>query len=146
MAKFNKSDMRYFDIAHRMADKSTYSQIHIGCIFVYKGHIIGSGYNSNKTSPIQKRYNRYRAFKYDDKPVIHKNHAEISCMKSVPKSVDIATDWSKVKAYIYRVSPGKDSKFGLSRPCGGCLKMLKDKGIKHIYYTGDSSYVYEELF
>lgn len=145
MAKFSKSDIRYFDMAHKMADKSTYNDFHLGCVFVYQGHIIGSGFNENKTSPIQKKYNKYRSFKYDDKPVLHKNHAEISCMKSVPKSVDLSTDWSKVKVYIYRVSPGHESRFGLSRPCAGCIKMLRDKGIRHIYYTGDSSYVYEEL-
>lgn len=145
MAKFSKSDMRYFDMAHKMADKSTYDNFHLGCVFVYQNHIIGSGYNSNKTSPIQKKYNKYRTFRYGPQPVSHKNHAEIACLKSVPKSVDMATDWSKVRVYIYRVSPGHESKFGLSRPCSGCLKMLRDKGIRHIYYTGDSSYVYEEL-
>lgn len=146
MAKLSKSDMRYFDMAHKMADKSTYDPFHLGCVFVYQGHVIGSGFNEDKTSPIQKKYNRYRHFKYDNKPIMHKNHAEISCLKSVPKSVDAATDWSKVKVYIYRVSPGRDSKYGLARPCSGCLKMLRDKGVRRIYYTGDSSYVYEELY
>jgi deoxycytidylate deaminase len=145
MAKFTKSDLRYFDMAHKMADKSTYHAFHLGCVIVYQNHVIGSGFNSDKTAPVQKKYNKFRTFHYGPQLVQHKIHAETSAFKSIPYSVDKNTDWSKVKVYIYRVSPGHENNFGLARPCEGCLRMLRDKGVRHVYYTGNSSFIYEEL-
>ena len=87
-------DYRYFDKARQIADISDYSRIHIGCIAVYHGQIIGIGCNTNKTHPAQKFYNRYR--KPSDS-MLSKLHAEISCINQI-KHLDI--NFSKVKLYI----------------------------------------------
>ena len=57
---FRNIDYRYFDKARQIADISDYNRVHIGCVAVYQGQIIGIGCNCNKTHPTQKLYNRYR--------------------------------------------------------------------------------------
>lgn len=81
----SKKDIRFLDEARKEAERSTYHHTHIGCVLVYKNHVIGRGHNTEKTDPLQKQANRYRQFKYvTDKAPVHLAHAEISAIKSVP--------------------------------------------------------------
>ena len=100
-------DYRYFDKSRQIADISDYNRIHIGCVAVYQGQIIGLGCNTNKTHPTQKFYNKYRT---PSDYMLPKLHAEISCINQI-KHLDI--NFSKVKLYIYRIR--NDQPFGLSR-------------------------------
>ena len=130
-------DYRYFEKARQIANISDYNRIHIGCVAVYQGQVIGLGCNTNKTHPTQKYYNKYR------KPsdyMLPKLHAEISCINQL-KHLDI--NFSKVKLYIYRIR--KDHPFGLARPCPSCMAAIKDLGIREIYYTTNEWYSYEHL-
>lgn len=142
---FSKSDMKFFEDAKFEALKSDYSPFHLGCIIVYKGHIISTGHNSNRTHPLQKYYNRYRNFKYGPKTVRHSVHAEIDALNHISYTTDIQVDYSKVKIYIYRISFGHVSGHGMARPCSGCIQALRDRGIKHIYYSTDNGFAYERL-
>lgn len=54
-----KTDMHYFVKASQVAEISDFAKINIGCIAVYQGTIIGVGFNTNKTHPMQKKYNIY---------------------------------------------------------------------------------------
>ena len=130
-------DYRYFNKARRIADISDYNRVHIGCVAVYQGQIIGIGCNCNKTHPTQKLYNRYRE---QSDSMLPKLHAEISCINQI-KTLNI--NFSKVKLYIYRIR--KDQPFGLSRPCPSCMAAIKDLGIRDIYYTTNDGYAYEKL-
>lgn len=130
-------DYRYFDKARQIADISDYNRVHIGCVAVYQGQIIGIGCNCNKTHPTQKLYNRYRE---QSDSMLPKLHAEISCLNQI-KHLDI--NFTKVKLYIYRIR--KDQPFGLSRPCLSCMAAIKDLGIRDIYYTTNDGYAYEKL-
>lgn len=49
----SKSHMRYFKKAKYAASISDYPKIHVGCIAVYHGNIIGIGCNTNRTHPMQ---------------------------------------------------------------------------------------------
>ena len=129
-------DYRYFDKARQVASISDFDKINIGCIAVYQGQVIGLGCNSNKTHPIQKKYNRYR----NGEDFIPKLYAEISCLNQI-KYLNI--NFAKVKLYIYRIR--KDQPFGLSRPCPSCMAAIKDLGIRDVYYTTNDGYVYEKL-
>lgn len=133
-----KSDYRYFAKAGQTASISNYYKTHIGCVAVYRGNIIGIGCNCNKTHPIQKKYNKYR--KLSDF-MLPKLHAEINCINSI-KNLNI--NFAKVKLYIYWIR--RDQPFGLSRPCPSCMAAIKDLGIRDIYYTSDTGYVYEQIF
>ena len=134
---FRNIDYKYFTKAKQVATISDYSKIHIGCVAVYQGQIIGVGFNCNKTHPTQHYYNRYR--KQADN-MLPKLHAEIRCLNQI-KNFNI--NFSKVKMYIYRIR--KDRPFGLSRPCPSCMAAIKDLGIKDIYYTTNDGYCYEKL-
>ena len=130
-------DYRYFYKARQIANISDYNRIHVGCVAVYHGQIIGIGCNTNKTHPAQKFYNRYRE---PSDTMLPKLHAEISCISQI-KNLDI--NFSKVRLYIYRIR--KDQPFGLARPCPSCMAAIKDLGIRNIYYTTNDGYAYEKL-
>lgn len=145
MAGISKLDRRMFAAARRAAQKSDFDNFHVGCVVVYKKHIIGIASNSDKTHPAQAKYNQYRKFNRTKNGIKHSVHAEIAAIHSVPYVVGRDVDWSKVKIYIYRICPGKVGGYGLGRPCLGCMQAIKDIGIHHIYYTGEGSYIYERL-
>lgn len=138
-----KTDYKYFEKAASISEFSDYKKAHYGCVAVYKNQIIGIGYNTNKTHPLQKHYNKQRIIKGEYNPnllYLPKLHAEISCINQI-KHLDI--DFSKVKLYIYRSR--KDRPYSLSHPCKSCLAAIKDCGIKNIYYCTDEGYAYERI-
>lgn len=142
----NKKDYRFFEFARQEAEKSQFERFHVGCVIVYKGHIIGRGSNSNKTHPVQKKYNKERSFNRNGtKPIVHSMHAEIAALQSIPYPLQQSIDWSKVKVYTFRICPGKKLHQGMSRCCPGCLKAIRDKGIRYIYYTTSTGYAREEI-
>lgn len=132
---------KYFEMTKRVAMNSEFNRVHVGCIAIYKGRMIGSGFNSEKTHPMQYHYNRYRQ---NDNVIsanlLPKIHAEIMCISSIKKQ-DI--DFKKVKLFIYRIR--NDQPFGIARPCAACMNAIKDLGIKNIYYTTDVGYAHEYL-
>ena len=133
----SKSDYKYFKKAHKVADISDFAKIHIGCVAVYHGNIIGIGCNTNKTHPKQGYYNRFR----NDIPAQCASlHAEISCLNSI-RHLDI--NFSKVKLYVYRIR--NDRPHGMARPCPSCMAAIKDLGIRHIYYTTNDGFAYEKI-
>ena len=137
---------RYFNLAKNVSELSDYNKknIKIGAVLVYKNKIISTGYNTNKTSPVQMKYNKYREnndenrdYKADEHlPYIH---AEMSCLLEA-KDMDI--DWNKASIFVYRESDGK---LRNCRCCSACMNALKDKGIKNIYYTTENGYCYEKI-
>jgi deoxycytidylate deaminase len=131
------SDYKFFKKAKQAACISDYNKIHVGCVAVYQGQVIGIGCNCNKTHPTQKYYNRYR--KQDDS-LLPKLHAEISCLNGI-RNLDV--NFSKVKLYIYRIR--NDQPFGMSRPCPSCMAAIKDLGIKEIHYTTNDGFCYERI-
>lgn len=140
-------DRRMFHYAKEEALKSTFNRFHVGAVIAYKHKIIGSGHNSDKTHPMQEKYNElYRTFNNANGCAIkHSLHAEISAISSIPFVVGKEVDFSKAKIYIYRVAIGKPKGYGLSKPCPACLNAIKDLGIKDIYYTDDYGLSYLRL-
>lgn len=136
----SKMDYKFFSKARKAAEFSDFHKIHLGCVAVYQGSIIGIGYNVNKTHPIQKYYNKYRSTGYKPSTLPPKLHAEISCLNSI-RHLDI--NFSKVKLYIYRIRYDQD--YGLSRPCPSCMAAIKDLGIRDIYYSTNDGFAYEKI-
>lgn len=130
------SDYKYFNKARSTALLSDFTKTHIGCVAVYQGQVIGLGCNLNKTHTTQKFYNRYR----ENDITIPKIHAEISCLNQI-KHLNI--NYSKVRLYIYRIR--KDQPYGIARPCLACMAAIRDLGIKHIYYTTNDGFAYENV-
>ena len=133
----SKIDYKYFSKARQIAGISDFKKIHIGCVAVYQGQVIGLGCNANKTHPMQKFYNRYRQ---QPDNLLPKLHAEISCLNQI-KHLNI--NFTKVKLYIYRIR--KVQPYGMARPCPSCMAAIKHLGIKNVYYTTDAGYAHEKI-
>lgn len=147
MAKFSKRDYKYFEMARKEAMNSTYDGFKLGSVLVYQGRVISTGHNSDKTHPMQAYYNKkYRKFRYSGTMIKHSLHSEIACLVNIPKCIDVNIDYSRASLYIYRIAPGKPLHMGRSFPCPACLNALRDKGIRHIYYTDDNGLAYQELY
>lgn len=127
----------FFEIAKNYSQLSDFHN-RIGCIVVYHNNIISSGFSSQKTHPIQKRYNK---FKYNTDNTPHKVHAEIKALAHIMNRKDI--DWSKISLYIYREK--NCGGIGLARPCIACMSLIKDLRIPIVYYTTDDGFVKEEI-
>lgn len=134
---------KYLSLAKNVSELSNfYKQHHLGCIITYKNKIISDGYNSLKTNPVQKEYNKYRDYTLDT-PNNGSLHAE---MMALIRCKDVDVDWNKVNVFIYREHANGNP--ALARSCPACLKALKDKGIKNIYYSTEHSpngYAYERI-
>lgn len=128
----------YLNLAHNACYYSDFMKARLGAVLVYKGKVISVGWNSNKTSPLQRELNRYRGYDVDSSIVRNTLHAEVACLIKA-KNLDI--DWGRANIFVYRIK--KDGSAGLSRPCKGCMTFIKSLGIKNIYYTTLDGYAHE---
>lgn len=135
--QLSKSHRAYFKAAKAIAELSDFPRVNIGCCAVYKHKIISSGCNSTKTNPTQKRLNAYR-FEADTPATLH---AELSCLLPLINRKDI--NFGDVSLYIYRED--KNRQIAQSRPCPSCMALIRELGIRKLFYTGDNSYINEEL-
>ena len=135
---------RYFQFAREAAKWADYqgtrSAPAIGAVAIYKGSLVAEAWNTNKTSPLQARYNIYR-FRDADTP--DKAHCETQLCQRLRWRFGDNIKWDKVEIYLYREY--KDGNLAPSRPCKSCMAMLKDFGIKKIYYTTEDGYVEEKF-
>lgn len=126
-------------MAKNVSMNSNFRRQHLGAIAVYKNNVLAMGFNSCKTSPIQKKYNKERNYLIE---LPHANtntvHAEIACLTKI-KYLDI--DFSKVSLFVYREH--KNGQKALAKPCPACTKFIKDMGIKDVYYTIEDGYAFE---
>jgi deoxycytidylate deaminase len=126
-----------------MAKLSTWSdelRDQLGAVIVLRNEIIATGYNRCKTHPLQAYYSALAG-----RPQAIFPHAEISALDKLTKqkweSNQYANDFHLMKVYIFRET---QHGLGMSKPCEICTLALKDFRIKHIFYTSESGYVYEE--
>ena len=127
---------KYFDKAKEVSKLSDFPKTKLGCVIVYKGIVIGVGFNSNKTSPMQKKYSKpiYDRDGFIETKHAFSMHAEIACLNSVKYIEGI--DWGKCAMFIYREHKSKHVPL-LAKPCEACMSAILEKGIKEVYYTTD---------
>ena len=135
---------RYFKFAREASKEATYTGSHrfspmIGACAVYKGTIVATACNTNKTSPLQAKYNVYRF----NANTPDKSHCETSLIQKLRWKFGTSLDWTKVHIYLYREY--KDGRLAPSRPCPSCMAMLKELNIKRIYYTTEDGFVEEKF-
>lgn len=135
--ELSKRHKAYFKAAKVISELSDFHRVSVGCVVVYRHKIISSGYNSNKTNPTQKRLNIHR-FNVDTPATIH---AEVAALLPLINRKNI--NFNDVSLYIYREY--KNGNPALSKPCPSCLALIRQLGIKKLYYSGDNSYINEEL-
>lgn len=135
---------RYFKFAREASMNATYTGSHrfspmIGAVAIYKGSIVATAWNTNKTSPLQARYNVYR-FNADTPD---KCHAEVSLIQKIRWKFGDSIDWKKMHIYLYREY--KSGALAPARPCPSCMALLQELGVKKICYTTETGYA-EEIF
>lgn len=135
--RLGKTRKAYFAAARAMAQLSDFPRIKIGSVAVFKHHIISSGCNTQRTEPIQKKLNIYR-FPEDTN---HCTHAEVACLKPLLNRNDI--DFKHVDLYVYREY--KNGELACARPCPSCMALIRELGIKSIYFTDFAGYSHEEI-
>lgn len=133
-------DFYYFNKAKEVCELSDFNRVHIGCIAVYKNIIIAKGFNTYKSNPLQKIYNKYRTLYIDGAEPLHTLHAE---MMVISKIIHLDINFNKVKLYIYRKD--LNNNLALCKPCEACIRAIKDLGIKEIYYTTNNGYINEVI-
>ena len=108
----------YLNLARNACYYSDFMKARLGAVLIYKGKVMSVGWNSTKTSPLQRQLNRYRGYDV---------HAEVACLAKVR---DLDIDWGRASIFVYRVK--KDGNAGLARPCKGCQALIKSMGIKNV--------------
>ena len=128
---------RYFNIAKEISFLSDFKRARVGAVVVEKNRIISSGHNSNKTSPLQGRYNLKRGI---DLSYPSRIHAEIAALSPLLNKKNV--DWNHVSLYVYREQ--RDGTITCARPCEACRALIKSLGIKNVFYSDwDGSFVEE---
>lgn len=134
----NRKDEAYFNVAKAVSKTSDFPKHRIGCAVVYKHRLISSGCNRQTTHPKQRELNKER---FEEDSIHHWKHAELSALLPLMNRKDI--EWNKVKLYLYREF--KNGNKALSRPCKSCQRLIKELGIKRVFYTTNSGYI-QEIF
>lgn len=126
---------RGYEIARQASLKSDFEKCHTGAVAIYHSRVLALGWNSEKTSSMQARYNKARGF---DGYVFRSSiHAEMMVINKI-KYLDI--DFSRVRLFVWRGNEYPQ----ISRPCAACEKAIRDLGIKRVFYTGNNSYIEEK--
>ena len=120
-----------------MAKLSNFPRQHVGCVVVYKNHIIAAGFNSTKTHPKQKKYNRVR---FEECASPDSLHAEIHALAMAGRGgVDLS------KCVVYTSRKLKSGEPALARPCPSCMAYIKELGIRQVVYTTENGYASEHI-
>jgi deoxycytidylate deaminase len=127
---------RGYELAKQASLKSDFGKCQTGAVAIYNNKVLAFGWNSNKTSSLQARYNKERGF--DGYAFRSSIHAEMMVVNKI-KYLDI--DFSQIRVFVWR---GQEKPM-LSKPCAACEKAIRDLGIRRVFYTGNNSYI-EEIY
>ncbi len=116
-------------VAREASLKSDYPEHQLGAVLVdSKGRIYSASCNFKfKTHPLSSS-TRFKTL-----------HAEASAILAIRHK----TDFSKLQLFVYREFA--NGKLALSKPCEHCLTLIKNYGIKIIWYTTPDGLVKEVL-
>lgn len=102
----NKKIFYYFEIASKIARRGDDRDHFLGAIGLRSDGAIVSAFNGRARDRERRMHAEYR----------------------VSKKLDYGAT-----VYVARVL--KETKFGIARPCISCMKALKTRGVKRVYYT-----------
>lgn len=139
MTNFTSRQLRNFQYARNIAEMSSARQ-RVGAVVVQGKKVLSARHNSERSHPLQAKYDKLRDFNPGSNPK-HSVHAEINCLAPLIGDPDI--DWARAEVYVYRLR--RDQSYGMARPCPACMQLLKDCGIRHLFYTTDDGFAYERI-
>ena len=116
-------NLRYFNIARKVAYCSLHDDYRHGAGLVKGGSVISTSCNKNSFSSFATRF----CVEHDGVATLH---AELGAILGVDRSI---TEGASI--YVCRV--GKDASFRLSKPCSMCFGAMKYVGIKRAIWTID---------
>ena len=134
-----KTQQSFFRAADAVSSLSDHSFAKLGCVLVDKHRIISSGHNSStRCSPLQKQIDVAR-FGDPDK---HKGpvHAETVCLLPL-----IRQGYDMTRSDLYIVRRHKDGSLAISRPCPGCMSLLRANGVRNVFFSVEGGYACEEI-
>lgn len=133
-----KQIIRLAKVQRTLSDVKDYK---LSAVIFDNRRVYASGYNTDKTIPMQGEYNRYK--QPHSHSWKHSAHAEMNCLhKLLQQYYNKLPKMDKLSILVYRENAHGD--FAMARPCPACEAALKKLGIKNIYYTGRGSLVHEE--
>jgi deoxycytidylate deaminase len=109
--------IRLMDIARKVSKTGDYKFRH-GTVIAKGSRILGFGVNSTKTHP--KSCSRFKTIHSEHQALINAGLNEIE----------------GAIAFVYRET--KDGNPAMSKPCSSCETLLKQAGIKRVYFSLDS--------
>ena len=134
-----KTQQSFFRAADAVASLSNHNQSKLGCVLVDKHRIVSSGHNSStRCSPLQKQMDTAR-FGFPDQhrgPV----HAETACLLPLIRQ---GYDMSRSDLYIIRRH--RNGSLALSRPCPGCMSLLRANGVRRVFFSVEDGYATERI-
>jgi deoxycytidylate deaminase len=112
---------RYFEAARTAASNSVYGKLRHGAVLVKGGSILSVAYNKDDYTSFASRF-RPR----DCGPATR--HAETECILGASKERS-----SRADMFVCRIN--RSGEFRLSKPCLMCHIIIKNAGIKRVFYT-----------
>jgi len=109
----------FIDEAILNAEKSTLNVANHGAVVIFRGKVVGRGYNKFCVENINK-INRWSV------------HAEVDAINNALHKISF-DDLKKSSLIVVRKM--KDGNSGLSAPCKCCSNYIKKCGIKKCYYS-----------
>ena len=110
------------------SNKSTYRKP-VGAALLHKQRTV-LGWNAQKSSPYVSKFYKERS---------RGRHAEAALFRNI-----IPGTFRGAKVFVYRER--KDGSLALSRPCEGCMNILRLHDVKQVTYsTNEGGYVTERL-
>jgi deoxycytidylate deaminase len=120
---------RFIVLAIEEAKKSTMLFKH-GCVAVWSGKAVAAGYNQLRN------YSKHRFVQK-----CYCLHAEVACLMSIkPQQRHMI---KKITLFIVRLN--NDWQLMPSQPCTQCTQLLKNVGIKKVYYSTYNNVVYKKV-
>jgi tRNA(Arg) A34 adenosine deaminase TadA len=117
---------RYFRHAYHEMEKSEH-HVRVGAVLVLKNGKMFMGHNINaKTHPMLKKHYSHFCMSI---------HAELYCLLQARFE-----DLTGSKMYIVREDRSKLALIKPARPCRFCMKLIREWGIKKIFYSTSSGY------
>ena len=137
LPQLTRRQRSFFESAKAASLLSDHPQFHLGCVIVDGSRIISSGCNSiTRCSPIQQKLDHNR-FGGEHRGVFHAETAAL--LPLIRQRADLAS----CTAYLYRSH--KDGSLALSRPCSGCMSLLRAAGIRRVFFTVEGGYAVEDI-
>jgi deoxycytidylate deaminase len=130
-----KTERSFFNAAKAVSELSDHPQYKLGCVVVLGHRIVSSGKNSHtKCHALQAKLDK-EMFGCECRGLLH---SEVDALRPL---INNNVDLSRASVYVYRQH--KNGTLGLAKPCPRCMKLIKQCGIKKVYYTTEGGYANE---